>query len=198
MPESRWLEEELLGALGPVEAPRALWDRIHDQPARRQNRWAVWPVAAVLALMVTGAAVWQAMRGHSPAAGLDALAARELLSAESGPPKLDFDSSDPAAIRAWVKTKTGLNLELPARNPAVRLLGARVIQSGGSPVAAIAYRVGSERAALLVSRTGAAGGRRHIFAQAGLASWTMRGQAYSIACSGQDPQEGCLLCHTGS
>jgi anti-sigma factor RsiW len=198
--ESHWLEEELIHQLGPVEAPEALWDRIQAPPVRRRSAtlsWASWPVAALLAITAVTATVRQVMRAHSPAADLNALATEELRELGNDPQRLDFRSSDPVAIQTWVMTKTDLHLDLPIRSGAVQLIGARLIDRDGGPVAAVAYRVGAERAALLISRRG--GGdptATHLFTKrGGLSAWSMHGQVYALACSAKDPQVACLLCH---
>jgi hypothetical protein len=198
VPESRWLEEELIHHLGPVEAPEELWNRIQAPPVRRRSNalgWAAWPVAALLAITAVTATVRQVMRAHAPVDDLNALATDELRELGSDPQKLDFHSSDPLAIQTWVTAKTNLRLTLPTSNGAVRLLGARLIERDRAPIAAVAYRVGEERAALLISRaTSGEGTARHVFTK-GLSSWSMRGQVYSLACSAKDPRVACVLCH---
>jgi hypothetical protein len=132
------------------------------------------------------------MRAHGPAADLNALAAEELREQI-----LDFRSSDPVAIESWVMAKTHLHLALRTGVGAVSLLGARMIAREGVPVAAVAYRVGNERAALLISRTGSVDPiGRHMFTKVGgVSSWSMGGQVYALACSAKNPQVACLLCH---
>lgn len=199
MSESQWLEMELTRQLAPVDAPDELWPRIAEpqiqqRPARTfEWGWAL-AAAAALVLTVTGGLVWRIAQGR----GLDSLAIEELHSAGA----LDFRSEDPSEIRAWVKAKSGIDIELPDRLPAgsgVRLMGARMIARSGSPAAAVAYRVKDRTAALLVAQTHGSAGSAHRFARSGAGgvfSWTMRGEEYAIASSaGNDPRIACLLCH---
>jgi len=75
-------------------------------------------------------------------------------------------------------------------------------EHAGSPVAAVAYCVNGGTAALLVSHASGGGGGSHRFtpvasARAGVFSWTMREQEYTIACSvTRGPEIACLLCHS--
>ncbi len=200
---SDWLERELTHQLAVVAAPESLWDRIQDGPAPRENRsfeWTRWPIAAALALAIAGATAWQFSAAHRRAGSMQALAIEELQGFS-----IDFHSTDPVAIGTWVKTEANIALHLPPENGAVRLLGARMIAGGETPIAAIAYQVGNARAALLVSRAPGNGTvtPKHAFAKSdnagnGLISWSMGQQVYTLACSGKDPQVACLLCHVGS
>jgi len=203
---SEWIERELTHQLAVVAAPESLWDRIQDGPPPRVNRsfeWTRWPVAAALALAIAGATAWQFAGARRPAAGMQALAWEELQGLSNDPQRFDFRSADPAAIAAWVKTEANIALHLPPENGVVRLLGARMIARGETPIAAIAYQVGGARAALLVSRTAAGATMpKHAFAtldgaRSGLFSWSMGRQTYTLACSAKDPQVACLLCHAG-
>ena len=200
-----WLETELSRQLGPVSAPESLWDRIEAQQGRppvRSAHWPLWPIAAVVMLTVAGSVFWRAA-----APTMQDLALRELRGSDA----LDFHSDDPVEIRNWVKAKADIDIALPATRPgvgAIRLLGARLVEYQGEPVAAVSYRVGNGSAMLLVSRRQPADGgdvanRAHRFAPiragngARLFAWNMRRQEYMIACSDMaDPQVACLLCHT--
>jgi anti-sigma factor RsiW len=122
----------------------------------------------------------------------------------NGSHALDFHSDDAAEIRAWVKTRTGIDIDLPAAQSTiaggpVRLLGARVIRFHGEPLAAIDYRTGDDVGTLVVSsgrstaasNTGSSGHR--------LLSWNMRNQTYTIAFPGaRDARRACLLCHANA
>jgi hypothetical protein len=210
-----WLELELARQLSPVSAPESLWDRI-EQPRvpRRQSRFhrALWPVAAMAALMVSSLAAWRVGIARNPAADIEKLAGQELLGLTGNPRRLDFRSEDPRQIRNWVKANADIDLDLPADrllsgSSDVRLLGARLIERRGTRIAAIAYRVRDGAAALLVSRgrsTAEANSATptHRFARlesagnAWLVSWSMREQVYALASSvANDPQAACLLCH---
>jgi hypothetical protein len=193
-----WIERELARQLRPVAAPADLWGRIEERralPRERSFGWSVWPIAAALMLVAGSAVVWRLVTPRS----IEEMAMRELRDTDH----LDFRCDDPEQIRRWVKAKAGIDIELPGKT-GVRLLGARMMERQGSPIAAIAYRVAGGAAALLVSRrSGDSGGRAHRFAPAGSArgarifSWTMREQEYTIACSvTREPEVACLLCHS--
>ena len=182
------LQIELARHLEPVSAPEELWDRIQDQPRRSSFRF--WPVAAALLLTVAGAAAWRISLARDPVSAMEKLAEREL----SAPQEFDLRSSDPLEIRAWVKAKANIDLDLPGSG-AVRLLGARLILLDGAPVAAVGYKVGDSPATLLVCRKRSPStGNRHVFsrADASLFTWSMREQVYTIASSST---KACLLCH---
>ena len=195
------LELELAAALHPVPAPAALWDRIAlaemEEPAaprRTAFPWALWPVAAAL-LLSTAFGLVRQIRKSPDAASIEKLALREL-AGNAG--SLDLHSDDPAEIEAWVKANANLAIHLPAGGR-VLLLGARLIPSPGIPIAAIAYRVDDDAAALLICRkrpegsgashsspgVAAAGGARAV-------AWTMGEQTYTLAAS---TAGACLLCH---
>jgi len=195
---------ELARRLGPVAAPESLWDRIQQQQVPRRDRpvsWALWPIAAALLLIASGGAAWRIVMARET--GIARLAEQELRAIADNSRNLDFRSDDAAEIRTWVKAKTNIDIELPAGRSAVRLLGACVIRMKGSPVAAVAYRVGDDAAALLVIEKGSTTtSSRHIFSgveAAGgtrLISWSMRQQEYMIAFAGtKDPHGACLVCH---
>jgi hypothetical protein len=101
---------------------------------------------------------------------------------------LQIRSSDPAALRAWVLAKSGIDVPLHS-GP---LVGARIV-SGHPGTAEIAYRIGHHDASVLVSHSGAvpvAGGA--------LVSWVARGQSYTLACDSPEDFRACVLCHVGS
>ncbi len=183
-----WLEVQLAEVLRPSAAPPDLWDRVWEprpQPRRRVTAWAVWPIAAALALAIPAGIAWfQARKG--PSLDLRHLALEQLR--EAAP--LDFQSSDPAEISRWLRQQTGADVRLPSRR-AVRLLGARVIRTVGTPVGAVVYRVGDSDATLLVARTSDMADTSHR-----RFSWSAGGLTYALACANEaHPEAACLLCH---
>ena len=204
-----WLERELARQLAPVAAPDSLWDRVNRppqsgrrfQPSRRATlEWLFWPIAAVMMLL--------AIAGMLRSSNTE----RDLAALPAAATRLDFRSPDFQAARAWVKAHANIDIDLPSqadtpdRSP-VQVLGARLIQFNGLPVAAIDYRTGNEVATLFVSAkraglNGNAESSRHLFTRiqsAGnerLFSWNMRNQTYAIAFSGtENVHAACLLCH---
>jgi len=188
-------DAELSRNLQPVTAPEALWERIQEGPGPRpaeRVRWPLWAFAAALA--VTLALCCFSLRSDTTSY-MAQLAARELA---GGSERVDFRSSDPAEIRAWVKANAGLDIPLAAEH-SVRLIGASLIGNAG-PVACISYRIGNREGMLMVARgTAAAPPHRSmehgVDRGAALASWVMQGQTYALASAPQDLRAACLLCH---
>jgi hypothetical protein len=120
--------EILEQSLGRVEAPAELWDRVAAGRETKRGGSAKW----VLALACAAAALVWAM--YTPA----------------------LRSDDPAVIRQWVKTRTGMEIPLQ-RTGTVQLTGARVVNPGKIE---LAYRAGDHPGVVLVSR--AAGSRPHF------------------------------------
>jgi hypothetical protein len=192
---SPWLERELTRQLAPVTAPESLWDRINQKRRHPEPRvsleWIFWPIAAAMVLLVFAGVARDRERAV----------------------RSDFRSDNFDDTRAWVKSAANIDIDVPAGRPApadrsaVRLLGARLIQFNGLPVAAIDYRVGDQIATLFVSGkdaglSGNMEASKYLFSQGEpakatrLFSWNMRDQTYTLASSGaKDSREACLLCH---
>src|SRR5579862_5380425 len=139
-------------ALARVQAPEELWRRIaQDSPG---------PPAGLL---------HRALRAKKLTW---ALAAAALFTAIAwNLPQPDFQSHDPAQIRAWVKEKTGLDLPL-AHSAAVQVTGARLKHN----TIEISYLAGNRRGSIAVSQTEPA-------------HWSA---SYAVAC---DFEAACKLCH---
>ena len=172
-----WLEMELARQLRPVTAPDSLWDRIEGRQAAEPEasfQWMSWPVAAALMLTMAGGVAWRVALAHDPGTGVRALAVEELRRLEAGGGRLDFRSDDPREIRMWVKAMADIDIDLPGSSE-VRLLGARLIERQGAPVAAVDYQAGEGTATLLVSGKGSGGAGKspHVFAP--VARLRMRG-----------------------
>jgi hypothetical protein len=197
-------ESELSRHLGPVKAPDELWDRLQGAGAtqsRTSSRTPFWTrswtwVAAAAA--VAGLAIGvNLVRNRNQS--LEELAVSTL---GRGPEQLKFRSQEAKAVRAWIKTGTGLDVPMPpALSPAVQLAGATLVP-GKVPTAQISYRVGNAEATLVISKADPAANTMHTFVRSGsyhganFQSWTMRGQMYTIATSAET-KVGCLLCHNG-
>jgi hypothetical protein len=188
---SDWLDLELSHRLAPVAAPEALWDRIGRVGLRPAESRAVrpilkthWAIAAILTLTAAAGALWLVAQRRQPALNLQELAIEQL----RNPEPLAMHSGDPRAISAWMR-KAGINVSLPApSSDTVHLVGARVFQKRGARIGAVAYRVGSDTATLLIAGAG--------ISAHGQLSCKTRGQSYTVACSNPDhPEAACLLCH---
>ncbi len=202
---SDWLELELAHRLPPVEAPEELWERVESglaagaavrcapggsrrTPTRRSSLWMAWPVAAMATVALAAGALWLADL-RDPALDLRQLAARE--SGQSAP--LELHTHDPREIRRWLRDHAGLDVPLPPAS-SVKLEGARMVQHGKHPVAAVQYRVGQDTVTLLVARADP----RHPFPPHGAraAAWQARDQVYALAGASPDHAEAaCQLCH---
>ncbi len=169
-PESqkRWIEQELEQSLRRVAAPEELWDRLQGPkpgPARVRTRFMAWAAVPLVMPLVMLIAVFAPHTRNEPG--------------------LQFRSSDPAEIRAWVRANTSLDVPMHAGN----LAGANAISPDG---AEIAYRVGDRNMSLLVSAGPVLPDKspRHI-------SWTAGGKTYLLACAEPRDLKACALCHVG-
>ncbi len=192
-----WLEPLLTRHLGRVEAPQELWDRIQapsQVPAKHSHRQMLGWALAATAVMVAAVVVWQ-LRLRP-----EALAARAL---QRGAGQLEFRSEQSAAIRAWVRDRTGLDIPLLPDPPAsLRLVGASVAGWARTPTAEVVYRVGGRDSMLLVSKADPKLTGNHRFMGSGqyqgarVSTWVMHGQLCTLVVPiAQNPQAGCLLCH---
>lgn len=132
-------------SLGRVEAPAELWDRVLEGRATPRRGSARW----IAALACAAAAMVWAM--YTPS----------------------LKSSDPAVVREWVKTRTGMDVPL-ARSSEVRLTGVRVVKSGRIE---LSYRAGDRAGVVLVSRI-----------ENGRAHWA----SFAVDCEAP----ACGLCHS--
>ena len=206
----KWLERELARQLKPVAAPGNLWERIKGEQGRgvaHERRsvpfgWIFWPVAAAMALMAAVGIMRNVDRGSIE----DRFTEKELalLAAHRG---VDFRPESFDDARAWVKQHAAIDIEVPAGHPPVddgrvQLVGVRMMDMRGLPIAAIEYKVGSETATLFVSgkRPGLTGDDMgpslHLHSRRGLTYWNMRNETYTIAFGSENNSRGaCLLCH---
>ena len=110
-------EPELSRHLGPVKAPDELWDRVQQQRGTRAGErtrtpaWGkswIWVAAAAAAIagLAIGVSV---VRNRN-------LSLEELAVAALGrsPDHLQFRSTEAPAVRAWVKSGTGLDVPMPS------------------------------------------------------------------------------------
>lgn len=218
-PDRKQPLEQVLGKhLERVPAPPGLWDRVQAARSgaepeqgpgfvRPKTGWSGWGWAGAAAAAVAGLGIalggWTLWQELADPPSVEALAVEAL---EDGPEQLAFLSSEAADIRLWLRDNSGIDIPLPPRHsPLVEIVGARVLNPG-QPVAEIAYRVGEDRASLLVARdpSGTRSYPNHEarasdpFQAARVTSWSMRGQSYTLAWNAQGEfRVACLLCHPG-
>ena len=158
----------------------------------RKPRWLLWSVAATVA--AASALFYFGLESDSTSY-LAKAAWREL---SSGTEPLDFRSSDPLEIRAWIKANAGLDIPLVSAH-SVQFIGVSLLRSSPCTVC-VSYRIGNRRGELMVAR-GGSGGPKHpsirqtSFRGATVTSWAAAGQTYAIATSIRGPHSACILCH---
>jgi anti-sigma factor RsiW len=116
------------------------------RPSRRRVLAGALAAAAAIA-------VWIQLR--SPDWGrvvVDELESRHLTAFAKARP-CDFESPDPAAVRAWIADHLGREVEVPTV-PGATLLGARHCTLSGTPTVSLMYRRGPEAISLFVSPPG--------------------------------------------
>jgi hypothetical protein len=172
---SDWLERKLARELAPVAAPDILRIRLGFAPAKRWEfpRVALAVAAAVVMIIAGGYAA-----SRTAALDLRQLAARELRGTET----VEFASTDPVAIAAWLRREAGVDVPLrPADG--VHLTGARLIRRYGVRVAAISLQVNAGKATVLIAHAGPA--------VEGTPACKISDHALAAA-----PEAGCHLCHS--
>jgi len=126
-------------------------------PARARGPTLLQPrgrrVLAAALVAVAAIMVW--IHTSSRNAGrivVDELEARHLTAFSRVAP-CDFESPDPAAVRAWIADHLGQEVEVPMV-PGARLLGARRCTLSSTPTISLMYRRGAEPLSLFVSPPG--------------------------------------------
>lgn len=155
--------EQTRESIGGVQAPAQLWgrtqhrlDEIDDAMANHQSlvevrplRWRQsWPIAAAAAaVLVIGAVMGLPKRNDVQSAGM----LRDVLNmhAQALPP--DVQAEAPQEVARYFQGKTPFPVK-PAEfeEPSVKLVGARYINVGARPAAALYYNHGGRRVTLLV------------------------------------------------
>jgi hypothetical protein len=170
---SEWLERELARELAPVEAPGMLGVRLGLAQARRwECPRAALAVAAAVVLAIGGGYAGGRMAGLDPGQ----LAARGVRGTET----IEFASTDPVAVAAWLRREAGVEVPLPA-GAGVRVTGARVIRRHGERVPAITLQVNAGTATVVVAHAGSA------------AEGALKMPDHALAAA---RDAGCHLCHT--
>ena len=188
------IEAELSQHLKPSPAPHELWRSVQTGLSAQvqKPRWFLWSIAAAVA--ATSAFCYFSVDADSTS-DLAKAAWRELA---RGSEKVDFRSSDPVKIRAWIEAHAGLDIPLTSAH-SVEFIGATLLKS--SPcVVCVSYRIGAEKGELLVAR-GGSGGPKHpsirqtFFRGTTTISWAAGGQTYAIATPKEGLHSACVLCH---
>jgi hypothetical protein len=182
------LDVELTRHLKPVTAPEELWSKIPDElwsrieagqalpPANTRGRRILWACAAAAVVALCCLRVAPDRTGY--------------------PGMLDFRSSDPQQIRAWVEAHAGIDIPL-VNGRSVQFIGAALLR-GSRFVVCVPYRSGNQWGKLLVAR-GESGGPKHPLMRhlsdrgATVVAWVAGGQTYAIAAPVQ--RVACALCH---
>ena len=161
--QDRWIKQELERSLRRVAAPEQLWDRIQSPQLVRSRTQTRFMALATVPMVMLVALIGSHTRNV---------------------PAVQFRSSDPAAIQAWIKAGTGLDVPMHAG----KLAGASIVSAR---TAEIAYR-GEGNMTLLVSTRTAQAPRN-----ANMLTWTANGLTYQIACAEQQDMKACTMCHVG-
>ncbi|MHB1846271.1 MAG: anti-sigma factor family protein [Deltaproteobacteria bacterium] len=181
----------------------------------RRPRWAVALAASFGAacLVAVGWATLSSRLGRRAVGpSLAEAAVADHLGLARGQLPLDIETADPTALTRWFERRLPFALGLPAfTNPALRLLGARIVDAAGQMAALVEYRLGDRPVSLLVAADQGEGpgepvGRAEVFKnlQFQLADlegfhvilWHDRGLRYALV--SDLPSEGrasCVVCH---
>jgi len=183
----------LLREMAQVKAPDTLWAGIRAEQRARQTPvrtgWMLWPAVAMVLLLASGDLLWEFGKARGSVIRLsDHEVAR-------------LTSDNPGEIRAWVKTKTDMDVDLACgQTGRVRLSGVRLLRVKGELVAAISWQSEGKPGTLLVSRKGMVFRRMEPqSADSRLVSWTGRDRSFAIAWQhAGDVEASCLRCHVES
>jgi anti-sigma factor RsiW len=178
-PSGEQLSRATLRAVAETGRPSA---RILARDAFRP--WLVWRLAlAVLSLAL--AFVWAPAATVIPGerlgeAGVEAFQAFARRRVEP----VEFATSDTAEAQAWLTTRLGRPVILPATPAALKLVGARIAPYPGAPAAFLVYRSQDRLLGLLVQSLDAPATTEPqlLAADGGTAAvWTWRGQGFALA-----------------
>jgi hypothetical protein len=190
------LDLELQRQLKPVHAPEELWRRIQTGTRAKtvpKGRGVLLASAATAAIVLCYLGF-----GSDPTRYLVKTASRELAARTD---KLDFRSSDPNQIRAWVESHAGIDVPL-AGGRSIQFIGVGLLQVSTCLVC-VSYRVGGKEGKLVIARGGSGGPKhpsmRHLsYGGANILAWVSAGQTYVIAAPMENLQVTCALCHGNS
>jgi hypothetical protein len=176
--------------MAQVKAPDTLWTGIQAEHRRRRTEirhgWILWPAVAFALLLASGDLLWEIGKARGD---VIRLSDREISR---------LDSRDPVEIRDWVRSETGMDVNLSCgQTEKARMFGVRLLRVKNELVAAISYGMESGPATLLVSRKGLAIRRMEPSTpDSRLVSWNSRERSFAIAVShGGDSEASCTRCH---
>ncbi len=206
MAEDSWLEVNLREQLRPVSAPAGLWSKIQAPGAGRRAESdptrLLWPAIALLMLLASADLLWEFSKARGGLRQIAQPDAAELAALAASPEACELNSNDPVHIRQWIKSHSGIELELPAHSPSARVTGARIANIRGTLVASVRYEAGdnSERGGtMLVWKSGKPFTGRHEATRAGseMVSWSQGENIFAaVPAEGSSAREACLLCHS--
>ncbi len=182
---------------------------------RRERRWMLGRVAAVLALLAAGAGAWLTGWFGGQGESFRVYAAESHLRYARGRLSLDAQSGDPAMLTAWLEQTLPFHLEVPAYpnaapgENAYELVGARLLRHRDEDVAFLSYKMRDQPVSLLVASAQGrqpAGGQVyrsgdldfHFYSVDGLKliGWVDKGLSYVIVSSiDAVGAESCVVCH---
>ena len=202
MPETNWLafdpkiESELRNHLGPVTAPPELWAKIQS-PQRVSPfsaRQLIWPAIAILLLLASADLLWEFSKARGGFRQFARPTPAELASISGQ--DCDLWSNDPGRILHWIKSQSGIELEIPPHSTA-KMIGARVENLRGTPVASIAYESGNRRGSLLVWKAGRQHAKHGLPVKTdNLVSWSQGENVFAVSAANETIARGaCMLCH---
>jgi anti-sigma factor RsiW len=122
--------------------------RASPQPEARPPRGVV--TSRLVGVVLIAAAIGGAVQSGR---GLIAMMPGEVAVAErpEGDRAVEFGTSDPANLEAWLVRETGVGYPVPGAPPGFRLLGGRLAELDGVPAALILYGAEGGTASLFVS-----------------------------------------------
>lgn len=203
-----WLDAKLRAELTPVSAPIGLWAKIQSPGAARNTEAGptrlLWPAIAILMLLASADLLWEFSKARGALRQTAQPEASELAGLAASPEACELYSSDPAHIQRWVKSRTGIEIQIPAHSPTARITGVRVANLRGTMVATLKYETrgdsGNPAGTLLVWKSGRPPVGPHSdhsgSARAEMVSWSQGENVFAaVAAEGVSPREACLLCH---
>lgn len=125
-------------------------------PPFRRRRWMTGMAASLASLGILWTA-WPSGMNEALAMDLE----RHHLKSFSRATPCEFESSDPAAVKAWVEREVGYSVEVP-EVPGATLLGARRCRLHGQLSVSLLYRYGDQAMTLFLPPPGSSAARSAV------------------------------------